>query len=159
MHSRTQAALNQLEQTEWFRNVGRRDTDKAIVLTSWMEAIASCASGDWEDLTLEAANRFAEKVASRSPERFQQWNVVVEEVKAMTAPLVARKIEHVVRDNKLPPVIQSCVNWDILHLAIESEFADIVPPGFYAGQAYWYVAGHFPCGWEGPIPGGRPIIY
>lgn len=31
---------------------------------------------------------------------------------------------------------------------MEAEYADIFRPAFYASQAYWYVKGHFPCGWE-----------
>ena len=42
---------------------------------------------------------------------------------------------------------------------MEAEFADVYPPGFYASQAYWYVKGHFPCGWQGEFPNGTLIIY
>ena len=35
---------------------------------------------------------------------------------------------------------------DILHVCIESELADVHPPGFFTSKAYCYVKGHFPCG-------------
>jgi hypothetical protein len=69
-------------------------------------------------------------------------------------------IKTVIEDNKLPKIFLDTVDWDIINLCIECEFADFVPPGFYVGQAYWYVVGHFPCGWSGPLSrGGRIIIY
>ena len=53
----------------------------------------------------------------------------------------------------------SAVQWDILHVCMEAEYADVYPPGFYASQAYWYVKGHFPCGWQGEFPNGKLIVY
>ncbi len=159
MHERTRSTLAQMEQAEWFSTIGQKDTDVAVVLSSWEEAIASCASIEWENLLLEATNRYREKLASRSMDRFQQWNVIAEELKVLTVPLVVRKIERVVTDNGLPKVFEDTVQWDILGVAMEAEYADVYPPGFYASQAYWYVKGHFPCGWQGDFPDGKLIIY
>ena len=77
----------------------------------------------------------------------------------MTVPFVKQKIEAVVLENQLPKVFEDTVQWDILHVCVEAEYADTYEPGFYASQAYWYVNGHFPCGWEGQFPAGRLIIY
>jgi hypothetical protein len=44
MHRRTAATLAELEGIVWFRNVGVCDTEAAHVLSSWPEAIESCAS-------------------------------------------------------------------------------------------------------------------
>lgn len=159
MHDRTRATLAQLEGAEWFRSVGRKDTDAAIVLSSWEDAIVSCASLEWENLLLEATNQYREKLASRSTERFQGWNSITKELKAVTVPLVTRKVEQVVKDNGLPKVFEDTVQWDVLGVAMEAEYADVYPPGFYASQAYWYTKGHFPCGWQGSFPDGKLIIY
>lgn len=159
MHERTRATLEQLEQADWFHAVGQKDTDVAIVLSSWDEAIASCASIEWENLLLEASNRYCEKLAQLAPGRFQQWNTIAEELKVVTIPLVARKIDQVVREHALPKVFEDTVQWDILGVAMEAEYADVYPPGFYASQAYWYVKGHFPCGWQGDFPEGILVIY
>jgi hypothetical protein len=35
----------------------------------------------------------------------------------------------------------------------------VYPPGFFASNAYWYIKGHFPCGWEGEFPKGTLVIY
>jgi len=159
MHERTILTLSELEKSIWFRNVGVKDTDKAIILSSWDEAIKHCSEPNWEDLCLEATNRFSELILRKSKERYNKWNEIVEDIKENTISLVKSKIEHIVKKNHLPSILEDTVQWDILHLCIESEFADIVEPGFYASQAYWYVAGHFPCGWMGDFPDGKLIIF
>lgn len=159
MHPRTQATVAKLEKVQWFRAVGQKDTEGAVVLSSWEEAIRSCSSDDWQDLLLEAANRYCEQLVVHSKERFRQWNTIVDELKPVVVSLVARKTKQVVRANQLPQVFVDTVNWDILHLVMEAEYADVYPPGFYASQAYWYVQGHFPCGWQGAFPDGKLVIY
>jgi len=159
MKGDTLATLQELEQAAWFHAVGRKDTESAIVLDSWPKAIASCSSQKWENLLVEAANQYSEQVFRRSKERFNQWNTIVDEMKTFTEPLVMRKILPVIQINKLPKSFEDTVKWDILHLAMECEYADIYPPGFYASQAYWYMQGHFPCGWRGRFPDGTLIIY
>jgi len=155
----TIAALEQLDEVEWFTNVGLKDTERAIVLDSWSEAVQYCASVEWEDLLLEASNRYCEKLAEASQERFNHWNDIMREAKGHTEPLVERKIREVAEKNNLPKVFEDTVKWDIVHLAMEAEYADLYPPGFYASQAYWYKVGHFPCGWKGEFPEGTLIIF
>jgi tRNA/tmRNA/rRNA uracil-C5-methylase (TrmA/RlmC/RlmD family) len=159
MHPRTVATLNEIEKADWFSCVGKQDTSAAIVLSSWKEAIESCGSHDWQNLCLEAANQLRERILQRSRERFKRWNEIVDEVKPTTEALVRRKIEAVVRQHKLPLVFMHSVQWDVLHLCMEAEYADVFPPAYYASQAYWYVKGHFPCGWKGEFPKGMLIIY
>ncbi|MBS0261988.1 MAG: hypothetical protein JSS02_08520 [Planctomycetes bacterium] len=159
MKPQTLATIEQLEKVEWFTKVGVKDAQKAIVLSSWDEAIEHCSSIEWENLCLEACNQYRERLLERSKERLSQWNEIVDMVKATTIPLVQRKIETVVQQNNLPKVFENMVQWDMLGVCMESEFADVYPPGFYASQAYWYVKGHFPCGWQGEFPNGTLIVY
>lgn len=155
----TQATLDQLRNAVWFSKVGVRDTEAAIVLRSWPEAMASCASAEWSNLLLEASNSYFERLAERTAEIHQKWNPTIERLKVVTSPFVREKVRRVAEENKLPKVFEDTVQWDILHLCMECEFADIYPVGFYASQAYWYVNGHFPCGWEGEFPKGKLIVY
>lgn len=60
MHPRTVATLDKLRQAAWFSYVGVKDTEAAIVLSSWGEAIESCSSLEWENLCLEAVNQYCE---------------------------------------------------------------------------------------------------
>jgi len=159
MHPRTLATLEQLKNGDWFSRVGIKDTDAAIVLSSWPEAIGYCSSIEWENLCLEASNQLRERLLKTSKDRFVKWNDIAIELKKTTRPFVRQKIEPIVREQRLPKMFEDTVQWDILGVCMEAEYADVVPPGFYASQAYWYTKGHFPCGWEGEFPEGKLIIY
>jgi hypothetical protein len=159
LHPRTQATLEKLRQAKWFRCVGLRDADSAEVLSSWYEAIESCSSPEWEELCMEAANQYREKLAESSRERFSRWNEIALEIKPLAQALVQEKTQQAIEDNDLPKVFVDTVDWDILHICMEAEYADVYPPGFFASQAYWYIKGHFPCGWKGVFPDGKLIIY
>jgi hypothetical protein len=160
MHPRTIATLKRLEKAHWFSRVGVKDTQVARVLSSWDEAIEHCSSIDWENLCLEALNQFSGRLLAQSKERFSMWNEVTEYIRQPTLKLVDRKIEEVVRENRLPDVFRTRVARDILGLCMEAEYADVCPPTFFAAQSYWYAHGHFPCGWEGGFPpDGKLIIY
>ena len=159
MHPRTTATLANLQEATWFDKVGVQDTEAAIVLTSWSDAVESCSSQEWQDLCLEAANRYTEQLFARDPGRFNNWNIVAAEVKQVSVPLVKGKIAEVAQRYSLSKAFEDCVQWDIMHLLMEAEYADVFPPGFFASQAYWYVKGHFPCGWSGQFPQGKLIIF
>jgi hypothetical protein len=159
MHRRTIATLSELEKAEWFSRVGVNDVTGAFVLASWEQALKYCRSAGWQELRLEAANQFREHLFERFRAEYVKWNDIVIELKKTTIPLVQRKTQVVVREHNLPKAFEDSVQWDVLHLCMEAEYADFHPPGFYASQAYWYVRGHFPCGWEGNFPEGVLIIY
>jgi hypothetical protein len=159
MHPRTIATLDDLRNASWFSRVGVKDTDTAIVLSSWQKAIAHCSTREWENLNLDASNTYCEHLVQRSPERFKMWNEIVVEVKKVIVPLVRQKIDNVVHENALPPAFEATVRWDILGVCMEAEYADVYKPGWFAAQAYWYVNGHFPCGWDGEYPKGMLVIY
>jgi hypothetical protein len=159
MHPRTIATLDELKNAAWFSKVGVKDATTAIVLSSWKEAIEHCASVEWENLCFEASNQFRARLVERSPERFAKWNDIAVELKKTTIPFVRGKIEDVVQEHSLPKVFEDTVQWDILFVCMEAEYDDVYPASFYASQAYWYVKGHFPCGWQGDFPQGKLIIY
>lgn len=163
MHPRTKATLEQLETANWFSLVGTMygitQPGKVIVLTSWQEAIEQCSTIEWENLCLEAQNQYRMRLLEKNKDRYLQWNDVVDMLKSTTIPFVQRKIEATVKQNDLPKVFEDTVQWDILGVCMESEFADVYPPGFFASNAYWYMKGHFPCGWQGEFPKGTLIIY
>jgi hypothetical protein len=159
MNRTTLAIFEDLKKANWFSQVGVRDAAAAIVLSSWQEAIAHCSSAEWEDLTLDMANYYSGQVAEQSKERYLEWNDVVDDLKKILIPFVRGKIERVVRANKLPKIFEDTVQWDVLFICMETEYADVCPPGFYGKLAFWYLKGHFPCGWRGVFPQGMQIVY
>ncbi len=81
------------------------------------------------------------------------------EVKAITRPLVGRKIAAVTQQNELPEIFGIQVNYDIMGLCMEAEYADVCPRGFFTSIGHWYLNGHFPCGWWGAFPQGKLVVY
>src|ERR1700733_10463025 len=134
MHLKTIVTLDRLEEAAWFSCVGIKDTEVAIVLSSWQEAIDHCSSIEWENLCLEVRNQYCERLAERSIERFRKWNEIMIELKKVTIPFVKNKIEAVVCENNLPKTFENTVLWDILGVCIEAEYADVCPTGWSAGQ-------------------------
>jgi hypothetical protein len=159
MHPRTVATLEVLDKAVWFSRVGVKATEVAIVLSSWEEAIEHCSSIEWENLGLEAANQYRERLVVNSKERFRKWNEIAEEVRTIAIPFVREKIDMVRQEYNLPEVFVNTVEWDIIHLCMEAEYADLCPPGYYAGLAYWYKAGHFPCGASGEFQQRKLVVY
>jgi hypothetical protein len=159
MHSRTIATLDRLERASWFSRVGINDGSGVAVVGTWSEAIYHCDSSAWEDLQGEALNQYREYIAGQSKDRLQLWNGLVDEVEKITRPLVGRKIAAVVRENNLPKIFSIQVNYDIIGVCMEAEYADVCPPGFFTNIGDWYVKGHFPCGWWGVFPQGNLVIY
>ena len=152
-------AFNQIEQADWFSALGQQREGPFIIVQSWEEATKSCGSPEWQDLILEAANRYREAVLRRDIERYRQWNTVAVDVRQVVLPLVERKVRPLCASLGLPAIVETCIRWDLIHFGIECEFADVFPPGFFGSQIYWYIQGRFPCGWQGEFPEGKLVLY
>jgi hypothetical protein len=160
MLPRTKATLDQLKAAAWFSRVGEAvDGQDIVQVPSWSEAMRQCASTDWQALLVEAANRYSEAVARKSPEAFAHWNAIADELRPLVVELVREKTAEVIKRNGLPHSFEQTIQWDTLHLLMESEYADVYSPGFFASQAFWYMEGHFPCGWKGDFPEGQLVVF
>ena len=159
MKPETEATLNKLDSVEWFRCVGKTDVEQATLVSSWTEAIKHVRSAHSKEVVLEAANRITEGILKSSLDRYANYNAVVATVKPPVVEMVKRKSASTAEQHALPKEFIDRLNWNILHLAIECEFADVIPAGFFTALSYYYYVGHFPCGWEGEYPKGRLIVY
>lgn len=157
MNYRTVATLNELKNITWFGRCGIREFESAITLSSWAEARSYSETLEWENSCLEMANQLSKAVALKAPDRFRRWNDVAGEVRPIVLELVENKTRLVREANRLPKSFVDTVVWDIIHLAFEAEYADIVPVSFFTGQSFWYANGHFPCGWNAEEK--KTIIY
>jgi hypothetical protein len=78
-----------------------------------------CASTDWQALLVEAANRYSEAVAKRSPEAFANWNAIADELRPLVVDLVREKTAEVIKRNDLPRIFERTIQWDTLHHLLE----------------------------------------
>ena len=151
MQQRTQELLDALGQADWFAAVGQPLPDpnrpEVIAISSWEEAVECCRSISWENYTLEQQNLLTMHLHQHARERYQRWNEIVIEMKAALEPIVVRQVRPVAEQLGLPEEVVHCVRWDVLGACMESEYADIRPPGFFTSLMDWYTGGRFPCGW------------
>jgi hypothetical protein len=115
---------------------------------SWENAIASCASIEWENKTLEGSNSIRNSVSNRAMEEYRKWNEITDDLKTVTVDFSNHKFKLLNVDGHLPKVVHDCLRWDILGYGQELEYAEFDPPGFYGNLMVWYQMGHFPCGWN-----------
>lgn len=157
----TLATSDEIKKFPWFSKVGHRhpEVSTATVLDNWYEAVSSVESEDWEGLCLDAANGYREQLLRVAPAPYRKWNEKAEAIKEITVPYINALFSGHASLRELPKVVQDTVQWDMLHVCMEAEFSEYLPPGFYASNSFWYSAGHFPCGWRGKFPDGGPVIY
>lgn len=160
MTEEAKKTLAALEKLDWFWNVGQAIGADAAQVHSWKEALRICRSRDSDNVQLESQNLLTEKLCFQFPDKYHgKWNPLVTRVKKKTDPLVLRKVLASACCPKLPEPVLAMIRSDVRLIIMELEYADIVPPRFFAQRAKWYLAGHFPCGWEGDFPQGRLIVY
>ncbi len=159
LHPSTAATLHALRGVEWFRSAGHAEGRTIHIVTSWEEALDWNEEGAWQDVQLEAANQLSRGLLAKSVEDFRRWNQVVAVVKPVVVALVDEKTRDVMEREGLEKTFKDSVLWDILHLALEAEFSDVMTPGFFAQLGYWYERGNWPCGWDGPMAGGRLVVF
>ncbi len=151
MQQRTQELLADLDGADWFSTVGQPFAEplrnEVIFVSSWAEAVDYCGSTSWENYTLEQQNLLTSHLHDHGRDRYQRWNQIVDEVKAVLTPMVERKITPIVREHALPEVVGHCVRWDVLGACMESEYVDICPTAFFTDLMGWYTQGRFPCGY------------
>jgi hypothetical protein len=154
--------IDNLAKTDWFAHVGELIVDPNIVqIHSWKEALKYCRSRYCANVQMEGKNLLTERLCFEHPERYHKvWNQTVEIVKEQIKPMIDCKTQDVIKANRLPKAFRGTVDWDILCVCMELEYADLIPPRFFVERAKWYLAGHFPCGWEGDFPvGGKLVVF
>jgi hypothetical protein len=153
--------IDNLEKTHWFAHVGEPIENRNIVqVFSWKEAVMYCRQRYSSNVQIECRNLLTERLCIEHSKRYQLWNVIAPAVFAVVEPLIIGKTNDIIRANKLPKAFLDTVGWDIHNICMELEYADLIPPRFFAERAKWYLAGHFPCGWEGDFPvGGKLVVF
>ena len=112
----------------------------------------------WFNFRLVALNTFTIRLFQTDRLRMNAWNDDVERLRPCSDAVVAEKAATVVAAHRPPEAFLGEVQSDALLLMMEFEHASVIPPGFYYGLSYWYLRGHYPCGWDGPLPEpGEPL--
>lgn len=147
--SQTIGTLDTLYEIDWFSKVGIRDLEDVEYARDWADAERLCSQSIYQNLKIEAANELRLRVLKRDKSRFEKWNEVARTVRPFAKAVVADKTAESFAHGQLKKSTIDTMNWDIIHLCLESEYLDLVEPGFFHAQAFYYRAGHFRCGVKG----------
>ena len=159
MTSETKELIERISDADWFEKCGDPVDAAVATVMTWSEAVQYCADEKWESICAEESNRIGSVVRAHSHERFNKWNDVANAVRPIVNDLLRRECASAMAKQALPKVFMDTVRWDIIHALLETEYADIYPPSFFATQAEWYCSGRFPCGWLGDHPEGKLIVF
>ena len=152
--------LNQLDRFDWFTNVGGLLPSSVARAATWREAGAICKTKASSNVALAASNLLTERLYYDHPKRYHRvWNSLVLAINPIWRPLCEARMRPIQIANKLSEEFVHAVDWDIVGACMEIEYADLIPPRYFKDRLDWYLAGHFPCGWEGDFPEGRLIVF
>lgn len=153
--------IQDLENTDWFAHVGEPIDDPTIVqIFTWKETVKYCRHRYSANVQMESSNLLTEQLAIQYADRYLHWNKIAPAVHHYIGPLLERKTRDIIKKQKLPKAFMDTVGWDMHAICMELEYSDLIPPQYFAVRAKWYLAGHFPCGWEGDFPeGGKLVVF
>lgn len=156
-----------LESINWFQNVGKPVNsvfDIVVKLVDQKNCDKNINSTKWENFILYAINRLSWYIQSFHKEEAKEWNTVVRGFKATydeaKAYVASKVLEYGVSNDVLVDV-KGIVSMFLLEEYYVKKFGDQIPLQFKMLMDV-YVAGHIPCGWDGPLPkneGYEPIDF
>jgi hypothetical protein len=160
MNDTAAGLLKDLERSALFAQVGTPvESDSVLTVESWKEASKRCRAREAKYAWGEALNVLSDELRPKDLSRYRLWNEIASEARDKVKSLLMPQIERVSNAQKFGTFFANTVVGDFVGACIELAYADLVPPRFFAAITKWYLAGHWPCGWEGEYPEGRLIIF
>lgn len=165
LNSRTLELLTQFGQVEWFIQSGKTFDDPGVTHpANTSDALHSFFSRGWENIRLEAQNNLSGFLSDNYRQLFSEtWNDIVHFSEPILQPsflrIQAAAKNRLLVDDRTSDKLQDLIRRDFFGACHESEYADVAAPSLYSEMSRWYLAGHFPCGYEGQWPNGRLIVW
>ncbi|HMP58613.1 MAG TPA: hypothetical protein PKD86_04605 [Gemmatales bacterium] len=161
MTRETRRLLKALADMEWFSNVGQPIDDLTVAtVKTWREAARACGRKLSQVAAIECQNLLTERLHKDFIKAYCNWNELVVPLNRIVKPMVRKHVRRIAKQYKMPENFEFSVYWDISGACMELEYGKFIPPNYFAERAKWYLAGHFPCGWEGGLPPkGRLVVF
>jgi hypothetical protein len=157
---------DRIDRINWFTNCGAPlapgNINQSIVqVENWEHAKTWYTDAKWEDTTLEARNMLTEFLNSKYPNKYSEWNKIVNEAKGYIESSLSDKLWGYGEKYNLGNSFIDCVKWDVLHAIMEFAYIDCKNiPHFFLDLILVYENGNFPCGWDGAYPvNGELVVY
>src|SRR5262245_50479375 len=113
MHPDTVATLTQIFSKQLFRNVGNYNSIKCIKVNNWDEALHSCTTIEWRNLTLEARNQISGGLFPQYQHILNQWNDRADEHEDFIAGPLERQFENIDLSPEQKKTLFSRTRWDL----------------------------------------------
>ncbi|SEL68022.1 hypothetical protein SAMN05216359_113137 [Roseateles sp. YR242] len=159
MKSNTNELLLRLENADWFCNAGQplEPSPDVVRVSTWAEALEVCATQASDDARLEAQNELTVQLSARHSAVFKLWNTKVAEFKPLVGKLMDKKLAMPAVQARVPneagKTFLGALRWELLGMCMVHEYEDVVSITKYCELfEYWFLVGHFPCGWIGEVP-------
>lgn len=144
--------LETIKSASIFSQVGKELDMNYTRVNSWEYAYDFCCRQSSDEFSNESSNHLSRAVSNANPKRFDLWNDHVTRFKEVVCPITEKSIQNISLDEEKKKVIKASLQWDLLSILLESEYADIVFIRTYHAIASIYLKGHFVCGWDGEVP-------
>jgi iron-sulfur cluster repair protein YtfE (RIC family) len=157
--------LEVLEKVNWFFNCGGKlilepnMTEKIDQCSSWQEALQEAQKREWRNIKNEGSNSISSFLDQHHRVEYQTWNDKVDEINPLIENLFLVNPINSVSESLDLSAIKKIVRSDIFDLLIESAWSHLAEPVFFAPVTFWYIKGHFPCGWRGDFPNGKLLVF
>ena len=163
MNDHSAKLLERFSGNDWLVNCGKplaKDTASQKV-EDWAAATKLCKSRYHENVQTESQNVLTQQLFVKARERYNKtWNQLgCETFGPMMYAMIDSKVAANKRRFKISKRVRVYLMVDLCNALMELEYADIVPPKYFAERAEWYLAGHFLCGWDGDFPEGQLIVF
>lgn len=163
MNAEAATLLEQIAAAPLFQHVGEPIHDAQIVtVTDWPAAMDATNKNSSVNFGTRIMGRIqAQAIADRGRDWFNQhWNKMIGPYKKEIERPLKNVIQGTRRRHKLPVRFKYWVIGNVLCAYLLLEFPDEPSRAWNDRILRWYVAGHFPCGYKGRLPGesgGRPV--
>jgi hypothetical protein len=143
--------LDEIKSYPFFKDVGKCESDAVVPVKSWNEAFLYFSSTVWENCRLMASNATLRMLEERAWARAEEWNARVRKIRPEVTNFIEQRLLPKLQiSGKILDETRANLQWDLMFIALEYEFRDVVEPIFHLKYLDpWYARGHFPCGWSG----------
>ena len=152
--------IDKLIAAPWFVAVGEPLDDKSVeAVHSWKEAMQLCLSHQWDDCWIDANNGITQTLDRDHRQRYQDWNNIVDAIDPHLVKPIQTIAKKAIREHNLPKGFAQVLVSSTRVACVESQYSDILAPGFYSEIASWYLVGRLPCGLTEEYPNGKSLIF
>jgi hypothetical protein len=122
----------------------------ACAIKSWAD-VASTLTEDWLSLQHDRRNDLTSTLSLAYRDLYREWNGLFSQIETMLQPVFNSNLENyfTMAGLGLPYFRTMIIDLKMATMEASYALAGCTIPNFFRTLAKVYLAGHFPCGWEG----------